>query len=144
MKRRTHRKQRGGAGYAPLQYVNPHYHMPAAWSAGENKALPVPDLIARPALAANFAGGARAVRGLPQGGRFRGPSRKRSSHRKRRSTKRRTHRGGFMPSIMSPVVANFGVVAPAVALAGYRYMDQAKGLSKKAMGLLPGRRSRKH
>ncbi len=124
MKRGT-RKQRGGAGYAPLQYVNPHYQMPAAWGAGENKSLPVPDLIARPALAANFSGGAR----------------------RRRSRRRRTHRGGFfMPSIMSPVVSNFGVVAPAVALAGYRYMDQVKGLSKKAMGLLPGRhrRSRKH
>ena len=129
MKRRTHKKQRGGAGYAPLQYVNPHYHMPAAWNAGENKSLPVPDLIARPALAANFAGGAR--RGARRGA-------------KRSYRKRRSHRGGFMPSIMSPVVANFGVVAPAVALAGYRYMNQAKGLSKKAMGLLPGRRSRKH
>ena len=125
MKRRTHRKQRGGAGYAPLQYVNPHYHMPAAWNAGENKSLPVPDLIARPALAANFAGGARAKRG--------------------RSRRRRTHRGGFfMPSIMSPVLANFGVVAPAVALTGYRYMNQAKGLSKKAMGLLPSHLGRRH
>ncbi len=133
MKRSTRtRKQHGGAGYAPLQYVNPHYYMPAAWTAGENKSLPVPDLIARPALTANFSGGAR----------------RRRSHRKRRSTKRRTHRGGFMPSIMSPVVSNFGVVAPAVALASYRYFDQAKGLSKKAMGLLPRlrrrNRSRKH
>ncbi len=119
--RRTRRRQRGGAGYAPLQYVNPHYQMPAAWGPGENKSLPVPDLIARPALAANFAGGAR-----------------------RRSRSRRSHRGGFfMPSIMSPVVANFGVVAPAVALAGYRYMDRAKGLSKKALGFLPRLKTRR-
>jgi hypothetical protein len=126
MKRHTQRKspkrvrrQKGGAGYAPLQYVNPHYQMPAAWGPGENKSLPVPDLIARPALAANFAGGRRAGRS-------------------------RTHKGGFfMPSIMSPVISNFGVVAPAVALAGYRYLDQTKGLSKKAMGLLPGRRTRR-
>ncbi len=127
MKRRTstrRRKQRGGAGYAPLQYVNPSYQMPAAWGPGENKSLPVPDLIARPALASNFAGGAR---------------------RKRRASRRRTHKGGFfMPSIMSPVVANFGVVAPAVALAGYRYVDQAKGLSRKALGLLPRLKTRRH
>lgn len=122
------RKQRGGAGYAPLQYVNPHYQMPAAWGPGENKSLPVPDLIARPALAATFAGGRR-----------RKHSRRSATHRRHR----RTHKGGFfMPSIMSPVISNFGVVAPAVALAGYRYVDQAKGLSKKAMGLLPGRRTR--
>ena len=121
MKQRTNtrkRSQRGGAGYAPLQYVNPAYHMPAAWGPGENKSLPVPDMLARPALAANFAGGAR--------------------RRSRSRMRRRTHKGGFfMPSIMSPVVANFGVVAPAIALAGYRYMDQAKGLSKKALGFFP-------
>jgi hypothetical protein len=104
--------------------------MPAAWGPGENKSLPVPDLIARPALAATFAGGRRRRTG-------------RSATRSMRS-RRRTHKGGFfMPSIMSPVISNFGVVAPAVALAGYRYMDQAKGLSKKALGFLPRLKTRR-
>ncbi len=113
--RGTRKRQRGGAGYTPLQYVNPNYQMPAAWGPGENKSLPVPDLIARPALAANFAGGGK----------------------RRLGSSRKLKGGFFMPSVMSPVVANFGVVAPAVALAGYRYMNRARGLSKKALGLLP-------
>lgn len=147
MKKRTNRKtqkrQRGGAGYTPLQYVNPNYQMPAAWGPGENKSLPVPDLIARPALAANFAGGGRKRKGTRR--QLRSP-RKRSPAESHASLKG----GFFMPSIMSPVVSNFGVVAPAIALAGYRYMNRARGLSKKALGLFPRvgrhvtRRLRKH
>lgn len=99
------------------------YSMPAAWGAGVNRAMPEPPTMARPGLAA--IGGSR-----------------------RRSYRRRKHSGGFFtPSIMSPVLSNFGYIAPAVALAGYRYMEQAKyprgGLSMKSLGLVKRRGSRK-
>ncbi len=118
-------RQFGGAFKAPLQYTEPGYGMPSAWTAGSDLAKPVPDTLARPALAAT------------------------GGHRRRGSTRRRrVHRGGFFaPSIMSPVISNFGYVAPAVALASYRYMDQLKsrrgGLTMKSLGLVKRRSSRK-
>lgn len=128
------RLQMGGAFKAPLQYTEPSYSMPSAWVAGGNNTDPQGPTLARPALAAT--GGAR------RGGRGR-------THR------RRKHRGGFFaPSVMSPVLSNFGYIAPAVALAGYRYMEQVKGprggLSMKSLGLVKRRertrrrRSSKH
>ncbi len=98
------------------------YSMPASWTAGVNRAMPEAPTLARPGLAAT--GGSRKTR------------------------HRRKHSGGFFsPSIMSPVLSNFGYIAPAVALAGYRYMEQAKyprgGLSLKSLGLVKRRGSRK-
>jgi hypothetical protein len=115
--------QRGGAFRGPLQYMDTSYSMPAAWTAGVNRAMPEPPTMARPGLAAM--GGSR-----------------------RRSHRRRKHSGGFFaPSIMSPVLSNFGYIAPAIALAGYRYMEQVKsprgGLSMKSLGLVKRRGSRK-
>ena len=112
----------GGSFKAPLQYTEPSYSMPAAWSAGKDYTEPVGPNLARPALMAT-------------GG-------------KRRKTRGRRQRGGFFaPSIMSPVLSNFGYIAPAVALAGYRYMEQVKaprgGLSMKSLGLVKRRGSRK-
>lgn len=119
-------KQFGGSFRAPLQYTNPSYSMPSAWSAGSNLQTPSQDTLARPALAAI-------------GGRRR---KKSQSHRRRKL------RGGFFaPSIMSPVISNFGYVAPAVALASYRYIDQLKsrkgGLTMKSLGFGSRRASRK-
>ncbi len=116
-------KQRGGAFRGPLQYMDTSYSMPAAWTAGVNRAMPEPPTMARPGLAAI------------------GGSRRRTRHR-------RKHSGGFFaPSIMSPVLSNFGYIAPAVALAGYRYMEQVKsprgGLTMKSLGLVKRRGSRK-
>ena len=116
------RAQFGGSMRAPLQYTEPSYSMPAAWGAGKDYTAPVGPTLARPGIAAT-------------GG-------------KRRNTRRRRQRGGFFsPSIMSPVLSNFGYIAPAVALAGYRYMEQVKaphgGLSMKSLGLVKRRGSRK-
>lgn len=123
-------KQRGGAFRAPLQYMDTSYSMPADWTAGVNRAMPEPPTMARPGLAVT-------------GGR-----------RKTRYRRRKHHGGFFSPSVMSPVLSNFGYIAPAVALAGYRYMEQVKGprggLSMKSLGLAKRRgptrrrRSSKH
>jgi hypothetical protein len=128
--------QRGGAFRGPLQYMDTSYSMPASWTAGVNKAMPEPPTLARPGLVAT-------------GGRRRNRKTHKQSHR------RRKHHGGFFsPSVMSPVLSNFGYIAPAVALAGYRYMEQVKsprgGLSMKSLGLVKRRaqtrrrRSSKH
>ena len=111
------------------------YSMPASWTAGVNRAMPEPPTLARPGLAA-MGGGGR--------GRGRGKTHRRRKH----------HGGFFAPSVMSPVLSNFGYIAPAVALAGYRYMEQVKyprgGLSMKSLGLVKRRgptrrrRSSKH
>jgi hypothetical protein len=112
-------KQMGGAFRAPLQYTETAYSMPSAFSAGSDVNKPIPDTVARSFLPAI-------------GGRRR----------------RHKHSGGFFaPSIMSPVISNFGYIAPAVALASYRYMDQLKsrkgGLTMKSLGFAKRRGSRK-
>lgn len=119
-------KQFGGALHAPLQYMDTRYSMPSAYSAGGNQTLPSPDTLARPALAATM------------GGR----------RKKNQSRRKRKLKGGFFaPSIMSPVISNFSYIAPAVALASYRYIDQLKsrpgGMSMKSLGFVSRRSSRK-
>lgn len=112
--------QHGGAFRGPLPYMDTSYSMPASWTAGVNRTMPEPPTMARPGLAA--IGGSRR--------------------------RRRKHSGGFFaPSIMSPVISNFGYIAPAVALASYRYVDQLKsrkgGLTMKSLGFAKRRGSRK-
>ena len=105
------------------------YSMPAAWGPGSNLQMPSPDTLARPGLVAT-------------GGRRRRHSKKSKTQRRRKL------KGGFFsPSIMSPVISNFSYVAPAVALASYRYIDQLKsrkgGLTMKSLGFGSRRASRK-
>jgi hypothetical protein len=124
------RHMKGGAGNAPINYVNPQAFVQGAGANPIN--MSYNGMVARPAL--NMIGGSCGCMQQQMGGRR--ASRKQNgggcgcgglSPRFLTGGARtlKKHRGGFSPAIMGPVIDNFKFVAPAVALATYRYYNQS-------------------
>jgi hypothetical protein len=146
--RKSIKNLRGGRN--DLSYVNPNYSIPST-SAGNNILVPIGNIV-RPSL--SIIGGSKTKTrrqrgaGLPFpiasrnisrneplypaiharliGGANRTHRQSRNKH-SRINKSNRTHRGGFSPAIMGPLIDNFHYIAPAVGLVAYRYYDQIKG-----------------
>jgi hypothetical protein len=98
------RQKKQRAGGMPLSFLEPFYREPSA-AAGSNVNVSQVAL-ARPVL--NLTGGSRH-------------SRRRS---RRRVTRKRVMKGGFIPSVMGSFVQNAKMLLPAVGVNAYRmYMN---------------------